>query len=258
MINKEIKILMLTGQDEFSKIMYNGLKDHFNIVAIVNEKKVSLKIFIKKRIKNLGFLKVLGQIFFIIFNKMLFKKSKSRINYLKNIYNLNSDSIPKSKIVNVDSINDIQVINIINNYKPKIIIVNGTRIIKENILLSTDAIFLNSHLGITPKYRGVHGGYWALTENDNKNCGVTIHLIDKGIDTGSILYQDIIDINHNDNFNTYPYHQIAKAVPMMRKAIESIINNNLHIKKRDDLESRLWTHPTLYQYLKFKIFKNIK
>ena len=40
------------------------------------------------------------------------------------------------------------------------------------------------HAGITPQYRGVHGGYWAVVNNDPEHCGVTIHFVDKGIDTG--------------------------------------------------------------------------
>jgi methionyl-tRNA formyltransferase len=43
------------------------------------------------------------------------------------------------------------------------------------------------HAGITPRYRGTHGGYWVLLNNDPGHCGVTIHLVDPGIDTGSIV-----------------------------------------------------------------------
>ena len=34
------------------------------------------------------------------------------------------------------------------------------------MLQSVEAIFVNTHVGITPKYRGVHGGYWSLVKND--------------------------------------------------------------------------------------------
>ena len=41
-------------------------------------------------------------------------------------------------------------------HSPRVVIVNGTRIIQERVLQSVDAIFLNTHAGITPMYRGVH------------------------------------------------------------------------------------------------------
>jgi methionyl-tRNA formyltransferase len=41
---------------------------------------------------------------------------------------------------------------------------------------SINSKFVNIHVGITPKYRGVHGTYWALVNNDVENSGVTVHL----------------------------------------------------------------------------------
>jgi methionyl-tRNA formyltransferase len=257
-MTSNVKVLMFIGSGESSVIMYNGLKEHFNIVKVIEEEKVPRKVFIQKRLKKLGYFKVFGQILFMLFNKYLNKKSENYINSLKTKYKLSLDKLPDNIVENVDSINSSKVINIVKKYNPDIIIVNGTRIIKEDILLSTNAIFLNTHLGITPKYRGVHGGYWALVENDYKNCGVTVHLVDKGIDTGGILYQDTIEINNNDNFNTYPYHQISKAIPLMKKAILDCASNNIKLKERKDLNSKIWSHPTIFQYLFFRIFKKIR
>ena len=43
---------------------------------------------------------------------------------------------------------------------------------------------INMHAGITLRYRGVHGGYWALAEQHPEWVGTTVHLVDPGIDTG--------------------------------------------------------------------------
>jgi folate-dependent phosphoribosylglycinamide formyltransferase PurN len=67
---------------------------------------------------------------------------------------------------------------------PDLVIVNGTRIISKKVLSSINSKFVNIHVGITPKYRGVHGTYWALVNNDVENSGVTVHFVDEGIDTG--------------------------------------------------------------------------
>ena len=257
-MNKDIKILMLVGSGESSLIMYNGLKNNFDVIRIIKEEKVSRKIFIQRRIKNLGYMKVLGQISFMIFNKYLTKKSEKRINALKKLYDLIIEPFPKSILDGVNSINDPGVIDLISDCNPDVIVVNGTRIINESILSSTNKVFLNTHMGITPRYRGVHGGYWALVEGDYNNCGITIHIVDKGIDTGGIMYQDSIKNNNEDNFNTYPYHQISKAIPLMKKAVIDIYNEDYKIKERQDLKSKIWTHPTLFQYMFFRIFKGIK
>jgi folate-dependent phosphoribosylglycinamide formyltransferase PurN len=57
---------------------------------------------------------------------------------------------------------------------------------------SINSKFVNIHVGITPKYRGVHGTYWALVNNDVENSGVTVHFVDEGIDTGNIINQAIV------------------------------------------------------------------
>ena len=52
------------------------------------------------------------------------------------------------------------------------------------LLEAVPAVFLNTLAGITPSYRGVHGAYWALVQRQPDACGVTVHLVDAGIDTG--------------------------------------------------------------------------
>ncbi len=104
------------------------------------------------------------------------------------------------------------------------------------------------HVGITPKYRGVHGGYWALVNNDTSNCGVTIHLVDPGIDTGSVIYQQQIAVTGKDNFVTYPLLQLSAGLPLLMTAIDDILQGRLTVKQGTG-ESRLWSHPTFGQYV---------
>ena len=243
-----MNIVMLVGEGESSKIVYNSLSKDFEINLIIEDTSISKKAFLKRRIKKMGYLKVFGQILFLIYNKILFKKSKNRINSIKKENGLISDLYPKEIFKKVASINNQETIKMLLKNKPDIIIINGTRIVSKKVLKAIDSIFINTHVGITPEYRGVHGGYWALVNNDHANCGVTVHLVDEGIDTGGVLYQDMIKINKLDNFNTYPYLQISKAIPLLTKAIEDVINGTIKIKKKYNSVSVLYSHPTLFEY----------
>jgi len=129
--------------------------------------------------------------------------------------------------------------------------------IKQEAIEAIEAPFINIHVGITPKYRGTHGGYWALAKNDEENCGVTIHLIDTGIDTGGILYQKRIQRTEKDSINTYPYLQLAAAIPLMKKAITEVANKNYKVQNVN-LPSKLWSHPTLFEYIKNQIWFGVK
>jgi len=256
-MGKKLKIVMLVGKDDSSNIMYHALKDAFQIEKIIMEEAVSKKKMISNRIKRLGFMKVFGQILFILFNKLLSKFSQSRIEEIMKVNSLNDKVIDEGKIMYVDSINDEKVIEILQKTDPDAVVVNGTRIISEKVLTSIDKPFINTHAGITPKYRGVHGGYWALANGDAEHCGVTVHLVDAGIDTGGVLYQETITVTEEDSFNTYPMLQVAKAIPLMKRALGDIQADTVN-PKQIDLPSKLWYHPTLWVYLGDYLKKGVK
>lgn len=171
---------------------------------------------------------------------------------------MTTKEIPNNKKIEVSSVNSQQTIELLKSLKPDLIIVNGTRIISKKVLSAVECPFINTHAGITPKYRGVHGSYWALVNNDAENNGVTVHFVDEGIDTGNIIYQENISVTDRDNFATYPFIQLASGVKILEKAIENFFNDSLPLKKERDLESLLWYHPTIWQYLYYRIFKGVK
>lgn len=131
---------------------------------------------------------------------------------------------------------------------PKVIVVSGTRIIARKVLEAGNRVFINTHTGITPAYRGSHGGYWALYNNDPGRCGVTIHLVDAGIDTGEIVAQEVIQPTQEDNFVTYPYLQTAMALQALVSAVEQALNGALPTRTATG-HSAVWYHPGFFQYL---------
>ena len=126
---------------------------------------------------------------------------------------------------------------------------NGTRILSKELLSKISVPIINIHVGITPKYRGIHGGFWAIKNNDLENFGVTIHHVDSGIDTGKIIDQVRIKPTKEDNYSSYSILQYVAAV----KRLNELLNENkefyLHTFKSPDLPSQLHYHPTIWQYL---------
>ncbi|HZW71203.1 MAG TPA: formyl transferase [Hanamia sp.] len=255
---KSGRIVILAGKGDTTNIVYNYLKNYFHIEAVVFEKGISKTNFLKKRIRKLGISKVVGQVLFQLFIvKWLDLNSKKRKKEILEQYQLNTSSPPAEKTIHVDSVNDLNTIEILKKLNPDLIVVNGTRIISADVLNSSPVKFLNTHTGITPKYRNVHGAYWAIVNDDMNNCGVTVHLVDKGIDTGNIIFQKTIQITSEDNFVTYPFLQIGEGISYLKKAIDDIFANQLKLIK-GTTESRIWYHPTLVQYIRFRIKKGVK
>jgi methionyl-tRNA formyltransferase len=193
----------------------------------------------------------------MVLNRLLKPLARQRISELIVGNGLSDDGFPPEKVHNVLSANDARTIVLLNELQPDVVVVNGTRIISGEVLNCVAVPFINTHMGITPKYRGVHGGYWALASGDRDNCGVTVHLVDQGIDTGDVLYQGLIATTNDDTFNTYPVHQIAAAIPLMIKALNDLRLGQL-ISRPGVLPSQLWSHPTLWNYFWNWVSKGVR
>lgn len=252
-------IVIMAEPSESTRIVYHFLKQKFDIKHVVLERPVSKLKFIRKRIARFGYVKTFGQILFrMIAVPALYSLSRRRIGQIKSSCNLIDERIEGAELTIVDSVNSEENISILKHISPDIVVVNGTRIVSEKVLKAVNARFINIHAGITPLYRGVHGAYWALAQGDPSNCGVTVHFVEEGIDTGKILKQAIIQPTRQDNFVTYPLLQLAKGVQLLAEAIEDLINGKLQIKPCPIGESRLWAHPTLGEYVGNLLFRGIK
>lgn len=258
--NNKIKIIILAGKSQSTPIVFNALTDICEVSCVILENPPSKIKFIKSRIRKLGVIQVLGQLLFqVTVYKLLKKTSKKRVLQLFKEFKLDNHPIPQNTITNVVSINSPISIKIINELKPDLIIVNGTRIISKQVIESIKAPLINTHMGITPKYRGVHGGYWALANNDMLNFGVTVHAVDSGIDTGKIIGQKFCAPNEYDNFTTYPLLQLASGIEILKELINNFTKNReITFIEPKVVESCLWYHPTAWIYLYRRFTRGIK
>lgn len=247
-------IVMLAQDGELTNVTYNLLAKDFDIERVVIELPEPRGKFVKRRMRRMGVLKVLGQILFqLTIVPVLRRSSRRRIAEIKTQYMLNDSPIDESKIFRVKSVNSKKSRQFLEELKPDVIVVVGTRIIAKRILEAVPVPFVNIHCGITPLYRGAHGAYWALVKRDLQACGVTVHLVDPGIDTGSIIEQALVEPAAEDNYYTYPYLQFGEGVPLIRTAVEDVFNDRLEQKPPPPGESALWSHPTFFEYIRNRI-----
>jgi len=92
----------------------------------------------------------------------------------------------------------------------------------------------------------VHGGYWALAQGHPEFCGVTVHLVDAGIDTGSVLAQAVCRPKTSDCFVVYPHLQLAAGLELLAEVLR---RPTLVPTPAPAPFSRLWYHPTIWRYV---------
>lgn len=245
-------ILMLAGEGDSTVIVYNALKKTFQDVEILLEDPVPASQLVRRRVKKLGYITVFGQILFqVLVVPALKRKSKTRIDQI--IQDNNLDLTPIPQFTKIDSVNSETARQIIKDQAPRVVVVNGTRIISKGTLAIVSCPIINTHAGITPLYRGVHGAYWALAEKKPELCGVTVHYLNAGIDTGEVIAQAIITPSPRDNFRTYPYLQLAAGVPLLMDAVRELLAGNRPHSLPITTQSKLRSHPTIWQYWRNRV-----
>jgi folate-dependent phosphoribosylglycinamide formyltransferase PurN len=242
------RVVLLTSEGESGRIAARYLAARFPALTVIVETPVSRSLLLRSRIRRLGLVHVAGQLAFMLFQRIQQHRSRSRIAEIVESAALEARWPDDRQIIRVPSVNSPECIRLLQQLQARAVLVMGTRIIAGNVLRAVDAPFINYHAGVTPKYRGVHGGYWAKAEGDDDNFGVTIHLVDEGIDTGAVLYQARPATGATDNYSTYPYLQLAAALPLLEQSARDAVAGTLR-PQRVDLPSRLWSHPTLWGYV---------
>jgi methionyl-tRNA formyltransferase len=142
------------------------------------------------------------------------KKQTSLINFLKkkNFIIKNYQKIPPLKVFKQSDF---------------ILLFGFRKIINENIIKKINKPIFNIHLSYLPFNRGAHPNFWSFIENTP--AGVSIHKIDKGIDTGNIILRKKINFNIKLNKfssfkKTYNY-LFLKAEKLFKKNFNKIYNN---------------------------------
>ncbi len=154
------------------------------------------------------------------------KKNKFKITKLSKLYNINNlilISIEYENILNVDKFNSKELFNF--------------------------------HFSLLPKFRGCHTNFYQIYYAE-KNSGVTLHKIDKGIDTGQIISKIKFKIKSNDNA-IINYKKLMKySFLLYKKNFKSILNKNYKQKKQNNKKSSYFSRNSI-NYKKMKYF-NIK
>ena len=249
-----MRIIVLAGHGSSTDILLNWLADNgYDDVEVIIEERVPRLRMIRYRMRRLGVLATAGQLIFMAtVQPLLGMTGGKRREELLAKYGLRETAPILASRKHVPSINDRAVIGALKARHPQVVLVNGTRIIARKVLEAVSAPFVNIHAGITPTYRGVHGGYWALRNGDSGNFGATIHLVDPGVDTGAALVRQSAKPGKSDNFASYPLLQQAICMKPLLAILERIERGEplpLLGAAPKQTESKQWFHPTIWQYL---------
>jgi len=242
------RIVLLARDSAATRLLYHALAQRFMVHAMLEDAPGTWSL-LRSRMRRLGLIEVVGQtLFMVLIAKPMSFASRTRRDRIIQDHGHSIAAIPADRITRIRSANQPECWNAVAGLRPALVAINGTRILSKSAIAAIGVPILNTHVGITPKYRGVHGAYWALAQGDPAHCGVTIHLVDPGVDTGAILRQATIHPTAADNFTTYPTLQMAIGAPLLVEAAAEVIAGKA-MPLIAEGPSRRWNHPALWTYL---------
>ena len=252
--------------DPATAIVTHYLADRFDDVVTVAEQSPSLVTLTRRRARRLGWVRVAGQLAFVALAVPVLRwRGRARVREI--LADARLDASPVAGLRQVGSVNAPDCIALLRDLAPAVVVVQGTRIISPAVLAAVGCPFVNTHGGITPRYRGMHGGYWALAEGRPDLVGTTVHLVDPGIDTGTVLARTYFAPGSQDSIATYFYLHLASGLPALAEQVSRLAaderaeptsqtpapptpapSGSTGATSVPD-DSRLWWHPTLWGYL---------
>lgn len=204
----------------------------------------------------------INAIFFKSLSRVAKEKKESEDYFFDNSYRKKLNSLSLNTVEEVEhgySINNLKYVKIMKDLAPDIILVMGTSLIKEDIIKLPSLGILNIHTGISPFYRGGMTNFWPFIYNELGYCGVTVHKLDIGIDSGDIIFHGVPDIETNDSYSSINCKSIKLGTSLMIDAVKDLKRGNLNaIKQWNDNECKLFFNKDYNGYFAHRYLKTHK
>jgi methionyl-tRNA formyltransferase len=102
----------------------------------------------------------------------------------------------------------------------------------------------NFHPAILPNYAGVGTITWSILNND-KQHGVTLHLIDEGIDTGDLIDVVKFEIEESDTAYSLYDKTMKELFLFFKNKFINILNENYNLVPQDFSLRKVYTYEDL-------------
>ena len=141
-------------------------------------------------------------------------------------------------VYQVERMNSQNCADYLDQLKPDLIVIASAPVLKEHIFNKARIGCLNAHPGWLPKYRGIGANAYALYHNDLP--GVTIHWVDKGIDTGKIIVRKTLKILPNDTIAKINDRATRLGAELMTNVVKKLESGDIKSKEIHEPKGKLY------------------
>jgi methionyl-tRNA formyltransferase len=221
-----MRIVLWIGNEANQKALANKIHQIFPLAGIVTETRKSKSSLTVKKIGA----KIVEKIF-------LAKIGNAWIEMLRYFEKL-FPSYPNVPLLDTENINNENVLEFTRNLMPDLIIVSGTRLIKDKLLaIEPPKGIMNLHTGLSPYIKGgPNCTNWCIATKQFHLIGNTIMWIDKGIDTGNLIATEFTSFNGKESLLELHIKVMEHAHDLYVKSIQYATKNKLNNVPQDTIE----------------------
>lgn len=128
-------------------------------------------------------------------------------------------------------------------------IVVAFRMLPESVWAMPRLGTFNLHASLLPQYRGAAPINWAIINGD-KESGVTTFFLKHEIDTGDVIFRDVVAIDEKDNAGTLHDKLMLQGGETVLRTVDAIVNGNATAMAQDTMyisESELRPAPKIFR-----------
>jgi len=106
---------------------------------------------------------------------------------------------------------------------PDVFVVHTKYIVGASVRALASVATIGGHPGVTPFYRGSYSPFWALLRGEPHMVGLTVFLVDDGIDTGPIVAQERVPIDpRTDSHLTLAWKGMIRQAELQAQMIRRL------------------------------------
>lgn len=137
--------------------------------------------------------------------------------------------------------------------EPDLLVLLGADIVPAEVLEIPRIGTLNGHYGLLPRYRGMNVTEWSIYHDDP--VGVSVHMVDPGIDTGAIVAREPIPIAHGDGLERIRERHREACARLLATACAELADGGAHPIPQLPAEGRQYyrMHPALRAAVESKL-----
>jgi len=149
-------------------------------------------------------------------------------------------------VIPVTTLRAPEVLESVRQFEPELGVSISAPVVKRELFSLPTCGTINLHKGELPRYRGMPPAFWELW-NGEESCGVAVHVVDEGLDTGPIVLEESIPIPRYPSLRGMELLLLFRGARLLAEAVRLTLSGEAAPRRQPDTGGKAYSSPRLAQ-----------